>query len=65
MKKQDIKMKSEAELLKALESSILTIREVRFAASGSKAKNVKEIANHKKNIARIHTALRAKQGPAR
>jgi len=57
IKKKDIMRKSEAELGKLLSEYEIEKREVRFATSGSKGKDVKAERNLKKTIARMKTIL--------
>ncbi len=58
-KKNFIEMKKE-ELAKELEALQGAVRDIRFKMEGSRPKNVKEMANLKKNIARILTAMKTK-----
>ena len=58
MKKEIKTKKSDADLIKEFSEKRLQLREIRFGASGSKNKNVKEQKNIKKEIARILTALK-------
>lgn len=60
MKKEIKKKKSEADLAKEFGEKRIQLRDIRFAGSGSKSKNVKEQKNIKKEIARILTALNEK-----
>ena len=57
MKKEIVKKNTE-ELLKELSEKIVTLRDIRFGVAGSKGKNVKEVSNIKKDIARIKTEIR-------
>ena len=60
MKKETKTKKSEVDLIKEFSEKRLQLRDIRFGASGSKSKNVKEQKNIKKDIARIMTALNNK-----
>jgi len=60
MKKEIFKNKSEKELRTILKDKRNSLRDFRFKISKGKAKNVKEGRNLKKDIARILTALNAK-----
>ncbi len=57
MKTKELQKKNKAELVKELEEKTLALRSLRFGASGTKAKNVKEYANTRKDIARIKTLI--------
>jgi len=64
MKKMDIddlKTKPEAELLNLLHEYREKLRELRFDLAAGKVKNVNEIHNTKKAIARISTFLNLKK----
>lgn len=60
MKTKELHKKSKADLIKELEEKTLALRGLRFGASGTKAKNVKEYANTRKDIAKIKTILNSK-----
>ncbi len=60
MKTKELQKKSKAELGKELEEKLLALRSMRFGASGTKAKNVKEYASTKKDIAKIKTILNSR-----
>jgi ribosomal protein L29 len=57
--KNKLDKKSRVDLMKELNLKRLSLRDIRFGVAGSKNKNVKEQKNTKKDIARIHTALKA------
>jgi ribosomal protein L29 len=57
MKKETKTKKSETDLIKEFSDKRLQLRDIRFGATGSKNKNVKEQKNIKKDIARILTSL--------
>lgn len=57
---KELKKKSKAELQKGLHEKNITLRDLRFNASGGKSKNVMETRNLKKDIARINTLLKTK-----
>jgi ribosomal protein L29 len=44
--------------MKEINLKRLSLRDIRFGVAGGKSKNVKEQRNIKKDIARIHTALK-------
>jgi len=50
--------KNKSDLMKELGEKRLSLRDIRFGLAGSKSKNVKEQKMIKKDIARIHTALK-------
>lgn len=58
MKIKEIRQKSEKELQNLLIDSRNRTRELRFDLSGGKVKNIKEIHQKKKDIARIFTLLK-------
>ncbi len=58
MKFKELQKKNKADLQKELEEKLLALREMRFGASGTKAKNVKEYGNTKKDIAKIKTVMK-------
>jgi len=53
--------KSEAELLKSVSDKKESLRSLRFDLAAGKIKNVKEIKNTKKEIARIFTILKKQE----
>jgi len=57
MKVNELKQKSKEELQKTLEDDREKLRQLRFDLSAGKVKNVREIRNIKKEIARILTLL--------
>jgi ribosomal protein L29 len=57
MKMNDINKQSDKELEKLLGDKRALVRQFRFDVSGSKAKNLKEGANMRKDVARIMTEL--------
>ncbi len=58
MKITELKQKSKEELQKTLEDDREKLRQLRFDLSAGKVKNVREIRNVKKEIARILTLLK-------
>lgn len=60
-KKENLKGMKKEDLLKQLTAVEESIRLIKFKAEGSRSKNVKELANFKKEIARILTALSNKK----
>ncbi len=58
MKITELKQKSKEELQKTLEDDREKLRQLRFDLSAGKVKNVREIRNIKKEIARILTLLK-------
>ncbi len=58
MKLIELRKKSKGELQKILEDNRDKLRQLRFSLSAGKVKNVKEIRNLKKEIARIMTLLK-------
>ncbi|MCC7160736.1 50S ribosomal protein L29 [Candidatus Nomurabacteria bacterium] len=58
--KDNFKEMSKEELVKKLNSLREDIRVIRFKMEGAKSKNVKEVSNTKKDIARILTELKKK-----
>ena len=58
MKTAELRKKSNNELQKSVEDFKKKLSEIRFTFSANKLKNVKEISNIKKEIARIMTILR-------
>ncbi len=61
MKAKELKEKSEAELQKLLKEKREKLREARFVLATGRLKNVNEIKNIKKDIARILTLLNLKK----
>jgi len=57
MKSKELNSKTKDELGKMIEETRKRIEEVRFKAASGGIKNVKELREDKKNIARILTAL--------
>lgn len=57
MKMNEINKQSDKELEKLLSDKRAAVRQFRFDVSGSKAKNLKEGANMRKDVARIMTEL--------
>jgi ribosomal protein L29 len=60
MKLKELKDKKIDDMNKLLIETKESIRNARFGASGSKSKNVKEIKNAKKIVARILTLINQK-----
>jgi ribosomal protein L29 len=60
-KKENLNGMKKEDLLKQLAVVEENIRLIKFKAEGSRSKNVKELANFKKEIARILTALSNKK----
>ena len=60
-KKNNSKAMDKSELDKKLAILRENARVIRFKAEGSKSKNVKELANLRKQIARVLTELNAKK----
>lgn len=58
MKLTELKQKSQQELQRILEDDRKKLGQLRFDLSAGKVKNVKEVHNLKKEIARIMTLLR-------
>ncbi|PIV43285.1 MAG: 50S ribosomal protein L29 [Candidatus Nealsonbacteria bacterium CG_4_10_14_0_2_um_filter_40_15] len=58
MKINELKQKSKEEIQKTLEDDREKLRQLRFDLSAGKVKNVREIRNIKKEIARILTLLK-------
>ena len=66
MKLIELRKRSKGELQKVLEDNREKLRQLRFGLSAGKVKNVREIRNLKKEIARIMTLLtRARQSRAK
>lgn len=61
MKAKELKDKKENELTKLLLEKQKTLRLFRFGVAGSKAKNVKEGRNLRKDIARILTEISSRR----
>jgi ribosomal protein L29 len=59
---KDLRKKSETDLKKLLAERREDARKFRFDISGSKVKDVREGNNAKKDVARILTELRAREG---
>ncbi len=57
MKMHEIKKQSDQELEKLLVEKRAAVRQFRFDITGSKAKNIKEGTNGRKDVARIMTEL--------
>jgi len=57
MKSKELASKTKEELVKMIEETRKRIEEVRFKATSGGIKNVKELREDKKDIARILTAL--------
>ena len=60
MKPTEIKQKSQSELQKILAEKREKLRQLRFGLASGKVKNVREIRQIKKDIARILTQLKEK-----
>lgn len=60
-KKDNLKDMSAEDLNKKLQSLREEERGIRFKAEGARSKNVKELQNLKKDIARVLTALSSKK----
>jgi len=61
MKAKELKIKSEGELKKWLFSDREKLRALRFDLAAGKVKNIKEIRNKRKDIAKILTILNQKK----
>ena len=61
MKIKEIRKKSEDERAKLLAEKKKRLNDVRFSSVSGKAKNTKEAANLKKDIARIKTILKEEE----
>jgi len=61
MKIAELRKKSKEELQKILIDNRERLRQLRFDLSAGKVKNVKEVRNIKKEIAKILTLLKEKQ----
>lgn len=57
MRANELKQKSKEELQSLLEEKLQRVGELKFLLHQKKVKNVKELANAKKDIARILTLL--------
>jgi len=62
MKLSELKQKSRKELQKLLQNNQDKLRQLRFDLASGKVKNVREIRQIKKDIARILTKLCQKKG---
>lgn len=58
MKPSELKQKSKSELQKLLQDSRERLRQLRFDLAAGKVKNVREVRQIKKDIARILTLLK-------
>lgn len=58
MKIRELKQKSDKELKRTLINLRDKLRELRFNLTGGKVKNIKEVHQTKKNIARVLTLLK-------
>ena len=58
---KEIRLKTEAELNNLLAASREKLRELRFKDANKQIKNIREIREKRKTIARILTALREKK----
>jgi len=54
MTKENIKKE---DLIKKINDSVVALRDIRFGVAGSKHRNVKEVKNLKREIARVKTSL--------
>ncbi len=61
MKMQELQQRTESELARLLSDSRKRMRELRFNLSAGKVKNIREIRQLKKDIARALTTLRSKK----
>ncbi|MDD4531348.1 MAG: 50S ribosomal protein L29 [Candidatus Pacebacteria bacterium] len=61
MKSKDLAIKTKEELMKLIDEKRKRIEDVRFKAVSGGIKNVKEMREDKKDIARIMTELNKKQ----
>ncbi|MDP2735003.1 MAG: 50S ribosomal protein L29 [bacterium] len=61
MKTKDLKTKSQGDLRSTVQSLKEKSRDLRFKLASGKVKNVREIRQTKKDIARIMTVLNEKQ----
>jgi large subunit ribosomal protein L29 len=57
---QDLKVKSEAELIRLVKDTNEKLRALRFDLAAGKVKNVSELRNNRKLVARAKTLLREK-----
>lgn len=62
MKTRELKQKSDKELKENLISLREKLRELRFNLAGGKVKNIREVHQTKKTIARILTLLKQHEG---
>lgn len=60
MKITELKLKSKSELQKVLQDNREKLRQIRFNLASGKVKNIREIREIKKDIARILTLLNQK-----
>ena len=60
MKTQDIRKKSDQELLKTIEELRSTVRDLRFRIANKEIKNHQQLRLVRKDIARIFTVLKEK-----
>ena len=58
MKSQELRQKSQDELEKLLQDSRERLRQLKFDLASGKVKNIREIREIKKDIARIQTCLK-------
>lgn len=61
MRIKELRQKTEKELSKLLTDSRRHLGELRFNLGSKKSKNVKEISQTRKDIARLYTILKEKQ----
>lgn len=59
--KEELKKKTDADLVKLLAEKRTSLREFRFSAAGSRVRNTKEGARLKKEIARVLTETVARK----
>ncbi|PJE69781.1 MAG: 50S ribosomal protein L29 [Candidatus Staskawiczbacteria bacterium CG10_big_fil_rev_8_21_14_0_10_38_10] len=62
MKAKELRQKTKDELNRILQDSRVKLRELRFKLTLNKLKNVREIREIKKNIAKILTILKETKG---
>ncbi|OGZ69911.1 MAG: 50S ribosomal protein L29 [Candidatus Staskawiczbacteria bacterium RIFCSPHIGHO2_12_FULL_38_11] len=62
MKTNELRQKDKSELQKSIEELRKKLSDVRFKFSSNQLKNVKEAGNIKKEIARILTVIKEKNG---
>jgi ribosomal protein L29 len=58
---QELKNKTEKELLKVLKDTKEELRKFRFSISGAGKKSIKEVRDMKKKVAQINTELRSRE----